>query len=387
MISMTVKYYDSDAYQTAFDATVLSCEAYKDGYAVTLDGTLFFPEEGGQRSDTGTLGGTEVFDAQIKDGVIYHMTREPLAVGKTVHGEIDFEERYHKMQNHTGEHIVSGIVHSLYGLDNVGFHLGSEDVTLDFSGELTRADLDKVEDLANEAIYRNLPITAKYPSADVLKGLNYRSKLDLSENVRIVTIEGIDACACCAPHVRTTGEVGIIKLLDFIRYKGGIRIHMQCGRAALLDYRAKYTQGAKCSALMSVKQHEIADGVAALLKSNDDLHFTLRSLKKQMAALKAETILPFAPISYFFETEMDMDFWREVASLSAQKHAATFLFLLRKDESNYAYVACSAAADLKPLAQAIKSTLNGKGGGKSDMIQGSLNATLEQIKKFFQNYT
>ncbi len=381
---MTKKYYDEDAYRTAFKATVLSCESTKGGYSVTVDGTLFFPEEGGQTADTGTLGEARVIDARIKDGVIYHITDAPLAVGEKVRGEIDFATRYHKMQNHTGEHIVSGIIHSLYGYENVGFHLGSEDVTLDFNGELSRAELDRVEELANEVIYRNLAVTARYPSTEELKALTYRSKLDLSENVRIVTIEDTDVCACCAPHVRRTGEVGLIKLLDFVRYKGGIRIHMQCGRAALLDYRAKYEQAAKCSALMSVKQGEIADGVTALLKANEELAFAFKAFKLQTAKMLADSITPFAPVSYFIQQGLDADVWREAASSLAEAYDGIFAFFFPKSESAYGYIICSRNEDLKPLCTHINQALNGKGGGKNGMMQGSVSAGEEEIQSFFE---
>lgn len=384
---MTKKYYDEDAYRTSFEATVLSCEGIKEGYAVTLDGTLFFPEEGGQTADTGTLGAANVTDVRIKNDIIYHITDAPLTVGESVKGEINFAPRYHKMQNHTGEHIVSGIVHMLYGYQNVGFHLGSEDVTLDFDGELSRAELDRVEELANEVIYRNVKVSARYPAAEELKSLTYRSKLDLSENVRIVTIEGTDNCACCAPHVRRTGEVGLIKLLDFVRYKGGIRIHMQCGHAALLDYRTKYEQAAKCSALMSVKQGEIAEGVAALLKANEELAFSIKELKKQTARRIAKCITPFAPISFFIEQGFDADVWREAASSLSEAYDGIFAFFFQKSDTLYGYTLCSRNEDLKPLCSSINQSLNGKGGGKGSMAQGSVSATGTEIQMFFENYS
>ena len=384
---MTKKYYDEDAYKTTFEATVLSCDTCQGGYSVTLDGTLFFPKEGGQAADTGILGTARVVDAYVKDGVIYHITDAPLPLGERVNGEIHFAERYHKMQNHTGEHIVSGIIHALYGYENVGFHLGSEDVTLDFSGELSREQLDRVEELANEAVYRNLAVTARYPSAEELQMLKYRSKLDLTERVRIVTIEGIDVCACCAPHVRRTGEVGIIKLLDFDRHKGGIRIHMQCGRAALLDYRARYEQTAKCSALMSVKQTGIADGVAALLKANEEMSFSLRAFKKQAALTFSKTITPSIPVSYFIEKDLDVDFWREVALALSETYDGVFAVFVQKTDTAYAYTICSRNVDLKTLCKDINQNLNGKGGGKNGMVQGSVLANHKEIEDFFSHYS
>ena len=175
----TEKIYDADAYISEFTATVLSCEADKKGYRVLLDRTAFFPEEGGQKADKGTLDGLTVTDVQEEALLIYHYLTTPLAVGKLVQGKIDFEDRYRKMQNHTGEHIACGIIHALYGLDNVGFHLSNEDVTFDISGELNREQLNEVEDLANRAIYRNIPVMASYPTAEELKEMQYRAKLSL----------------------------------------------------------------------------------------------------------------------------------------------------------------------------------------------------------------
>ncbi len=380
---MTKKYYDTDAYATEFDAIVLSCEKTKKGYAVVLDGTLFFPEEGGQKADGGTINGITVTDVQIENETILHYTPEPFNIGDTVHGKIDFALRYHKMQNHTGEHIVCGLFHSLYGLDNVGFHLGSEDVTLDLSGELTREDLNRVEELANDVIYQNIEILAEYPSAEKLKLMNYRAKLDLSENVRIVTIPGVDMCACCAPHVKRTGEVGIIKLLDFIRYKGGIRIHMQCGKAALQDYRKKYTETAKCSALMSVKQEEISEGVQKLLKANENLAFELKRTMSYWAAKTAETLPPFDKALCLFQTEFDMNFWREVLAVAAKEKDGLFAVFMPKAERVFAYTVLSRNENLKEFATDMNQALQGRGGGKDGMIQGSVSASEKEIKQFF----
>ena len=202
---MTVKLYDSDSHLYTFQATVLRCDPDGSRFAVELDRTAFFPEGGGQYADTGKIGEASVLDVQETDNAILHFTDRALPVGAVVTGTLDSEKRFVRMQNHSGEHIVSGIIHRLYGLDNVGFHLGDGDMTVDYNGNLTRSDLDRVEAMANEAVARNIPITAEYPDARTLETLSYRSKLDLTENVRIVTIGDIDCCACCAPHVSRTG--------------------------------------------------------------------------------------------------------------------------------------------------------------------------------------
>ena len=379
----TIKLYDEDAYATEFDAVVLSCEETKKGYAIILDQTLFFPEEGGQKADVGFLDEQEVLDVQMQRDALLHITRHPFTVGQSVHGKIDFSVRYHKMQNHTGEHIVCGLFHTLYGLENVGFHLGSEDVTFDLSGEVTREDIDRVEELANEIIYQNLSVIGYYPSAEELSTLQYRAKLDLTENVRIVTIEGVDICACCAPHVRRTGEVGIIKLLDFMRYKGGVRIHMQCGRAALMDYRKRYTESAACSALMSVKQNEIAAGVQALLDSIAKTEAHTHDVLRFFAERTAKALLPFQSPLCLFEDGLDMNFWRQTIACASRKQDGIIAFFMPKAENTFAYTLISRDQDLRDLTARMNKELHGRGGGKGDMTQGCLAASKEEIIAFF----
>ena len=220
----TARLFDADSHLFVFDATVLSCEPLAGGeYAVILDKTAFFPEGGGQDADRGTLGGVLVRDVQVSaDGVICHTLPAPLSPGAVVRGEVDAAVRLERMQCHSGEHLVSGAVYAQYGFHNVGFHLGDEDVTLDFDGVLTREQLNGIEDTVNRYIRACLPVLAFYPAPEELATLQYRAKLALTENVRIVEIgDGdllCDRCACCAPHVRNTGEIGLIKLLDCIHY-------------------------------------------------------------------------------------------------------------------------------------------------------------------------
>ena len=221
---MTKKLYDLDSHRRDFTAAVLRCDADGERYAVVLDQTLFFPEGGGQPADTGVLGGARVLDVQITQEAIVHYTDAPLTPGAQVRGEIDWPQRFRRMQGHSGEHIISGLIHSEYGLDNVGFHLGQDTISMDYNGELTWPQLMHIEQLANEAVYRNVPIRTEYPSPEQLAQMTYRSKLDLTEDVRIVTVEGYDVCACCAPHVSCTGEIGAIKFTSVMRHRGGIRV-------------------------------------------------------------------------------------------------------------------------------------------------------------------
>lgn len=381
---MTEKLYYQDPYLFSFRATVRSCTESAKGFEVILDRSAFFPEEGGQYADSGLLGGINVIDVQEKDGEIVHLLESPIPVGCEAIGQIEERQRLRKMQNHTGEHIVSGLFHSLYGLNNVGFHLGNEDVTIDLSGELTRADLDRVEALANEAIWKNLPVLATFPSPDALSALEYRSKLDLTENVRIVTIPGYDVCACCAPHVRYTGEVGQIKLLDFARYKGGVRIHMLCGMDALDDYRLKYTSVAAISAKLTAPQAEVAEAV-------DRLSAELQEKKQQILALQsalADCLLdatPDAPETLiFFENRLDMPIRRKLINAAAEKCTRLAALFCGNDADGYTYLIGSATINLKEWSRTLHDTLGGRGGGSPTMIQGSLPVSRDKIEEFLK---
>ena len=220
---MTEKLFYEDSHRTECVGKVLACEEKKDHYEIVLDQTVFFPEGGGQYADTGTLGEAKVLDVHEKQGVIYHWCDRPVEVGSTVVGQIQWEERFEKMQQHSGEHIVSGLVHEKFGYNNVGFHLGGDYCTMDFDGPITKDELKEIERLANEAVYQNLKIEVSYPSKEELKNMEYRSKIEIDGQVRIVTIPEYDVCACCAPHVKDTGEIGMIKLVNMINYKGGER--------------------------------------------------------------------------------------------------------------------------------------------------------------------
>lgn len=380
---MTEKLYYQNPYLFSFTAKVLSCTPQGDGYAVVLDRTAFFPEEGGQYADTGLLGGIPVLDVKEKNGEILHKLSAPLPVGAEVVGHIEEKQRLRKMQNHTGEHIVSGLFHSLYGLSNVGFHLGHDDVTIDLDGELTREDLCRVEYLANEAIWKNLPIRAEFPSPEVLSALNYRSKLELTENVRIVTIPGYDICACCAPHVAYTGEVGQIKLLDFARYKGGVRIHMLCGMDALADYHARYMATAAISAKLTSPQSEVVEAV-------ERLHADLQEKKTQIARLQlalAEELLRSLPVSdapaLFFEDRLDVPARRALVNGAAEKRPLAALFA-GDDEKGYTFLMGSSSIDLRPFSKAMTAALGGKGGGSATMVQGTLTAKRSEIEEYLK---
>lgn len=381
----TIRLFDQDSYMQSFDATVLTCEPEGDRFAVVLDRTAFFPEEGGQSADSGTLGGAQVLDVQEKDGVIYHYTNTALLPGESVHGQLDFAQRYRKMQIHSGEHIISGLMHRKYGYSNVGFHLGGE-ITMDFDGELSREQLNEIETEANAIIYANVAITAEYPSAEILVATAYRSKLELSENVRLVTIGTYDVCACCAPHVARTGEIGMIKLLDAIRYKGGMRIHFLCGFAALEHYRKTWQDVATLSAMLSVPQSEVVQGAQKREAELDKRAATISGLRRQLLDYKIAALEQTEGNLCIFTDDPDMLSLRLLVNAGVPKCTGICAAFSGNDHGGYRYIMGAADADLKASAKQINAALGGKGGGSAQMIQGSCNATEQVIREFFLNF-
>lgn len=375
---MTRKLYETDAYLCEFFATVLSCEAYKDGYAVTLDRTAFFPEEGGQGADHGTLSEAEVLDAFIKDGVIFHMTERPLAVGDTVKGRIDWERRFRHMQHHTGEHILSGTLHRLYGAENVGFHLYNE-VTLDTDIPLDEKMIDEAEREANEAVFANLSVKAEYPEASLLATLTYRAKLSLNEGVRIVTIEGVDACACCAPHVRSTGEVGLIKIVDFMKYKGGTRLFIRCGRDALSDYREKQALADTLCRRFSAKGDKLYAALDRHFAECEEKKAEIARLENALRQARLSRLSAVGGILPLFYPDLSPNQLRKYAEEAAALCDISAVFT--KEGEGYRYCLSSQKEDVRPLDKRLHESLGGRGGGKSESTAGSLPSNEEEIRR------
>ncbi len=379
----TTRLYDNGN-TMAFTATVLACVPEGERYAVTLDATAFFPGGGGQVCDSGTLGGAAVLGMREGAGEIVHLTDAPLAVGTVVEGKLDVEPRRRRMQNHSGEHILSGLFHREYGLCNVGFHMGSEDVTLDLDGELSDEQLARIELTANVIVSWNLPITVDYPDAETLAALDYRSKLSLTEDVRIISIgeDGCtDRCACCAPHVSRTGEIGMIKILDHIRYKGGIRIHILCGLDALDDYRAKYAAVSTVAASLSVKQKDVVAAVARLGEEISAEKARQSALIGRLIALHTSALSPDVPALIVEPAFGPNDLRRAVNA--ALELAPTAMAVAGDDEAGYAYVLGSRVTDCRALANAMHATLGGRGGGSAAMVQGRMPATHEAIVRLW----
>lgn len=380
----TEKLYDLDSHLYDFSATVIDCRKNFDKYEIILDKTAFFPEGGGQLADTGNIASANITDVQINNGIITHYSDSPVDVGTTVECQIDAPKRFRRMQNHSGEHIVSGIVHNLFGYDNVGFHLG-DDVTIDFNGELSDEQLTKVEKLANEAIYKNVRFICEYPDEETLKTLNYRSKLDLTEDVRIVTIEGYDVCACCAPHVKTSGEIGIIKILDHHRHRGGIRIHLLCGFDALEDYGTKYRNLYAVANALCSKQNETAQAFEKYAAEHSELKAEIAALKRELTKLKAASLNSTDDCVLIFENDLPMNDLRCLVLKGAEKAEKLCAGFSGNDNSGYNFAVASQKLDLRNYSKDITSALNGKGGGSSELIQGSVKAAKQDIEDYFKN--
>lgn len=366
----TEKLYEQDVTMRAFEATVLACAPHGERYRVVLDRTAFFPEGGGQAADHGTLGGAQVLDVHAQDGVIFHEVDRPLAPGNRVAGEVDDARRMDLTQQHSGEHIVSGIVHRLFGYDNVGFHIGTAAVTLDFNGELDAEQLQNVERLANEAVWKDLPVHATYPPAEKLKELPYRSKKPIDGPVRIVEVPGCDICACCGTHVRRTGEIGLIKVVDCIRYKGGVRVSILCGARALDDACRKQESVREIGALLCTRSEEAAQGVRRLLSERDALREQLNGVYDRLFERMAADIPAGEPLHAAFVEGLAPAQVRRCAVLLAGRARVAAAFSPEGEGCRFAI--CAAEADVRPLGRALLAALGGRGGGPRDLVQGSL---------------
>lgn len=383
---MTRKLYDLDSHRRDFSAIVLRCDPNGARYAVVLDQTVFFPEGGGQPADTGVLGGARVLDVQLLPDAIVHYTDAPLAPSAQVRGQIDWPQRFRRMQSHSGEHIISGLIHKEYGFDNVGFHLGEDAITMDYSGELTWTQLMHIEQLANEAVYRNVPIRAEYPAPEQLAHMEYRSKLDLKEDIRIVTVEGYDVCACCAPHVSHTGEIGAIKFTSLMRHRGGVRVTILCGSDAEADYREKSAQVAALSAQLSVRQADVVPAVQRLLDEIAQRKAAAAELERRLNAQRLQLLRETPGSICVIDRFDDPVAMREFVNAGMLLAGGVCAAFTGSDADGYRYIIGSRTVDLRTEAKTINAAISGRGGGKPTMIQGSCTAPAAAIEAFFAAY-
>lgn len=369
----TIRLFDKDSYIEEFHGTVLSCEKYgEDLWQVVLDQTAFFPEGGGQAGDTGWLDGIEVIDTQEKEGMIFHLCKAPLMTGSKVLGKLDFPVRFDKMQQHTGEHILSGIVCTAYGYHNVGFHLGAELTTMDFDGELSAGQLREVEEKANQAIFSNAPVVTCFPSKEELKAMEYRSKIEIEGQVRIVEISGIDRCACCAPHVKTTAEVGLLKILNCERHRGGCRLTIACGMRAWKEHCKKQDVVGKLSAELSAKPEAILNAVENLKMQQQKLREQLNELQARYLQEKLELLDSEEKLVCLFEETLDTIAARNFVNAAMERCDGICGVFLGTEATGYHYILGSKTLDVRKTAETLNTQFHGKGGGKPQMVQGSL---------------
>ena len=378
----TEKLYYQDPYQTTFTARVLTCEPSKGGCLVTLDRTAFYPEGGGQPADHGVLGGVTVTDVHEKDGVIFHTCDKVVEPGSTVEGSIDWTRRFDHMQQHSGEHILSGLLCSLYDCSNVGFHLGADTVTIDYDRELTWEQVLEAERQANEAIWRDTPAEITLPAPDALAQLDYRSKKELTGQVRIVSFPDADCCACCGTHVRRAGEVGLIKVLSCQKFREGVRLEILCGQRAYRYLSRIYEQDHAVARLLSVKPQ---DAFAAVERQNAELtaaKLRMTELEDRLFALRAQSLAGRGDV-LLLEPPMRPDGARKLADTAARA-AGGLAAVFAGERDSYVYALVHAGgADISPLVKRLNSALSGRGGGRNGFAQGSVQADRSAILDFF----
>ena len=375
----TRELYSEDAYLKEFDARVLSCERDKKGYALILDQTAFYPEGGGQPYDQGRLNDVFVKEVHRKDGAILHYTDDPIEEGTLVRGVIDFDRRFDLMQQHSGEHVFSGLVHKFFGYDNIGFHLGEEEVVLDFSGPLDHEQVKFIEEKTNEAFQKNIEVCVSYPSKEELDVLDYRSKKELSGKIRIVTVQDCDTCACCGTHVRQIGEVALCKVLSLNNKKGNARIAVLFGKRAINYVMKVMEQADQISVALSKNPTQIYDGVKHLQEEYFNKCQQLNLLYTNYFEKKYEEA-ENCDLYVTFEEGCSMDTLRHFADQMSAK-AKVSAGLLKKSENEYQYVILSKSVNVREKTKAFNEALNGKGGGDVNMVQGFVHASKEEIEE------
>lgn len=384
---MTEKLYYEDSHLRHFAATVLSCAESGGRYEIVLDRTAFFPGGGGHPADRGRLGGIPVESAFERGGEIVHLASDPLPPGSLVTGELDWDRRFRFMQCHTGEHIVSGCARRLFKAENVGFHLSEDGCTLDLNRELDAEELLRLETAANDAVFRDLAVSARFMPPSVLPSVEYRSKKELEGAVRLVNVEGVDVCACCAPHVSRTGEIGLVRLTDAMRHRGGVRLTLLCGWLALEDYRRKGQSVSAISQKLSAKPDETPCAVDRILGELELVKQRAVARSRELVALKAASLCPTEGNLCLFEEEGDMVALRELVNAGAPLCGGVCAVFSGSDKTGYKYIIGSRRVDLKSAAGKINAAISGRGGGGAGMIQGSAAAPRAVIEAFFSRET
>lgn len=396
----TIKLYDSLPYETEFTAKIINISSFdkeKNLYELVLDKTLFFPEAGGQSCDKGNINienSTTIVERVVIDNedVITHIIHseiplqlENLAKAE-IYGKIDWIHRFSNMQQHSAEHIFSGIVHRKYGFENVGFHLSDNNVTMDYSGYLTPEQVTEIEFETNKVIAQNISISCYYPNENELNNINYRCKSELSGDIRIVEIKGIDICACCCPHVKQTGEIGLMKVISSIRYKGGTRLSILCGFRALEYFNSLYAQMGELKSLLSAEQSEVVNTVTLLRNEKDELKNKLIEVSKNLLISEIDN-LPTGSPALIFADEINPKSQREALNYLISKRNNYCGILVGNDKKGYSYLIGSNNLDSVLVQAKLKEGLNAKGGGKKEMIQGFIEASRNEIEALLNTFT
>lgn len=374
-----------DEYAREFDAEVISCQKGKKGYEVVLSDTVFYPEGGGQPADRGTLGQVNVLDVKRRNGEILHITDAPLEPGMTVHGVLDWERRFDHMQQHSGEHILSGMVHAQLGYDNVGFHMNDEVVTVDFNGPITWEEAMELEDKVNAYIWTDAESRELYPSEKELKAMDYRSKIELKGKVRLVEYPGADLCACCGTHVAHTGEIGLMKILSVSRHKDGVRMEMLFGGRAMKDYDRKHLLNTEFSCRLSAKPYETGEALQRVLDEMNAMKFRMQAMNERYYAMRATSIPVGEPVIFFNEPGMSMVEIRKFCDyLISTGKVKTAMIISPKDKESVNYVMGSADLNMRDVGKLLNEELHGRGGGRPEMVQGSFQAEAEAVEQAFR---
>lgn len=381
---MTKRLYEENSYIKEFDAIVTSCEKDGDFYNVVLNETAFFPEGGGQKSDTGLIDDVEVVDVIAKGDYIIHKTCAPLKEGSAVKGKIDYTLRYKRMQNHTAEHIVSGIVHSIYGYTNVGFHMSENSMRVDFDGELKKEDIEKVELLANKAVWENVGVSILFPTKEEAEKIDYRSKLEILFGLRLVKIGDLDCCACCAPHVNKTGEIGLIKIIDFAPYKRGTRIEMVAGLDALMDYTKINDEAKKLMNSLSAPRNALFDAVNRQSEAISLLTREKNVLSKELALYKLN-LIRIENKAYSFGEGFSHEDLRYASNQFVEDDLELCVLFSKMGENEYSYVVNSKNGDVGSFVKAMNVAFSGRGGGKGSYAQGKICGEESAIEEYIKN--
>lgn len=373
--------YYQDSHMTHFRATVTGCTPKADKWEITLDNTAFYPEGGGQPADHGTLGSVRVLDVQERGEQIVHLCDGALTVGDTVEGEVCWARRFDLMQQHSGEHILSGIIHNRYGFHNVGFHMGAETITIDFDGIIPQEDLPELETAANGAIWQDVPVECRFVEGESLTTENYRSKKALTGAVRLVTFPGYDCCACCGTHVKRTGQIGMVKILSWEKFHQGVRMEIVCGGRALAYFSAVVGQNKLVSNLFSAKPLETGAAARKCKEDCDALRFRLGGLESQLFDAIAGQYTG-AGDTVLFRDDLSPDALRRLADKVGAVCGGRCAVFSGSEQEGYRYAICHQGGDLRDFIKNFNQALRGRGGGKPNFVQGSCTATRQEILTF-----